>query len=413
MSIPNPPAIVSEVATQPATETIYKWAQTAAVALLLVLVSEIRDLTAAPYMPFALAGAFVIHMTMTPSRRDLLAVLASALAFAAVYFLHHGAMLTYLGNTIGVPGEFLGLGTLLVLGWQWIWAPARTKWSHFERVREAGLIPLLCLTSMITVIQAAALTPVTYDRVLYAFDLKFGGPPSWVIGRMFREHPWLHTMGGTVYNSLPLALAVCMAIQWQDRQKKVRLTADLRWVAMALGSVGFVLYQICPVAGPVYMFGNQFPLQVPDLTAVAIAPAWLAAVPRNGMPSLHVGWALLLFWNMRRNVWWIRIGTGVYLALTAATTLGSGEHYLADLMVAPAVALINQAACTGTRLRDRWLAIGTGGAIAIAWLIAFRTGAALAIPGGVATWSLAVLSMAIPAAVAWRLDWVVAEERSQ
>src|SRR5258706_12531710 len=33
-----------------------------------------------------------------------------------------------------------------------------------------------------------------------------------------------------------------------ERTARVRLTADLRWVAMALGSVGFVLYQICPVA---------------------------------------------------------------------------------------------------------------------------------------------------------------------
>jgi alpha-beta hydrolase superfamily lysophospholipase len=73
-------------------------------------------------------------------------------------------------------------------------------------------------------------------------------------------------------------------------------------------------------------------------------------------------------------------------------------------MVAPALALAIQAACTRTNARFRWVAMSTGAAIALAWLIAFRTGAVLRIPEGATTWSLALVSVALPAIAAWRLE---------
>jgi hypothetical protein len=122
------------------------------------------------------------------------------------------------------------------------------------------------------------------------------------------------------------------------------------------------------------------------------------------MPSLHVGWTLLLFWNIRRRSWWMGAIAAMYLTLTTLATLGFGEHYLADLMVAPAVALAIQAACTRTVARFRWIALAIGASITIAWLLAFRTGAALRIPEGAATWSFALVSVALPAIAAWRLE---------
>ena len=95
----------------------------------LLLVAEIRDLAAAAYVPFALVGAFVIHMTMRPARRDIAAVAGAALGFAVVSLLHRGAPPDYFGRDIGVPGAFLGLGSMLVLASQWIWAPSGAKWS--------------------------------------------------------------------------------------------------------------------------------------------------------------------------------------------------------------------------------------------------------------------------------------------
>ena len=198
-------------------------------------------------------------------------------------------------------GGFLGLGSLLSVTLQWFWAPATVKRVPLERAREVVLIPALCLCSAVAVNLAVGLTPITYDRILYVFDVKFGGPPSWVIGRLLRAHPWLLQACGYVYNSLPLGLAACLAIQWRDRQRKRPILVDLRWLSVALGVVGFLLYQVSPASGPIYLFGKEFPFHVPDLAGLAIQPAWLQPAARNGMPSLHVGWTLLLFWNMRRR----------------------------------------------------------------------------------------------------------------
>lgn len=409
MTTPSQTVAFPAAVKKHALETSYRWVQTACVAVILVMVAAFFRMRSSPYIAFAFAGAFTVHMAMRPSRRELTLVVAGAAMFGAAYFLIHGEMAGFFGASIRITGGFLGLGSLLLTTLQWFWAPQEEKRVYFERAREVGLIPALCLCSAIAVNLAIGLTPITYDRILYAFDTKFGGPPSWVIGRLFRAHPWLLKACGYVYNSLPLGLAACLAIQWRERQNNGHNShVDLRWISVAIGVVGFLLYQVSPAAGPIYLFGKDFPFHVPDLAGFAIQPAWLQPAARNGMPSLHVGWTLLLFWNMRRRNWWMGVIAATYLALTALATLGFGEHYLVDLMVAPALALAIQAACTRTKKpagsNFRWVALATGAAIILAWLIAFRTGIALRIPGGAATWSIALASVAIPATIGWRLE---------
>jgi hypothetical protein len=255
---------------------------------------------------------------------------------------------------------------------------------------------------------------MTYDRLLYIVDAKLlvarfvtatpGVPPSWVIGRVFLDHDWMRTACGYVYNSLPLGVAICLAFQWQDRQRNIWYPVDLRWQSMTLAVVGFLLYQICPAAGPIYLFSKDFPSVVPHLAAIVAAPGVIGEVPRNGMPSLHVAGTLLLFWNMRNRAWWLSIAAGIYVTMTALATLGLGEHYLVDLMVAVPLGLSLQAAWLRTQNPLRWVATGTGAAITLGWLIAFRTGAALAIPAGPVMWTLAASTVLVPVAMAWWLE---------
>ena len=387
--------------------------QVLATALVLILIAAILHIGEAAYIAFAFTGAFVTHLMFQAGRREISAAVLAGAGFGAIYYLHHGAVLDFFGNWIGVPGAFLGMGSLLVLAGQWIWAAPYQKRQRLELARDAALVPLLCVSSMLVVGPAIALSPMTYDHALYLFDAKFvtrfAGPPSWVVGRAFRDHAWLYRICGYVYNSLPLGLAICLALQWRDRLHKIWYPLDLRWLSMTLGGFGFLLYQVCPAAGPIYLFPKQFPFEVPALASIMAAPALLeAVVPRNGMPSLHFGWTLLLFWNMRRRTWWIALAAAVYVSLTALATLGLGEHYLADLLVAVPVALTIQAlwlrARNTTRNTMRWVAMGTGSAIAMAWLIAFRTGVALEIPSGAAAWTAAALTVGIPGVLAWRLE---------
>jgi hypothetical protein len=417
----GPAVSAASIPSRPAAGALYPAMQTLAMALVLILIAGILHISESAYIAFAFTGAFATHLMFRPERRELLSAILAGAGFGAVYLLmnhgllHPGAFLDFYGSWIAIPGAFLGMGTLFVLGTRWIWAPTAPngargeKWMRFERVRDAALVPLLCVTTMVAVGPAIGLTPMTYDRLLYIVDTKFlmtraGVPPSWVIGRMFVDHHWLRTASGYVYNSLPLGLAICLAFQWRDRKRKIWYPLDLRWVSLTLGCVGFLLYQICPAAGPVYLFPNQFPLVVPNLDWIVAAPGWLGEVPRNGMPSLHLAWTMLLFWNVRHRAWWISLAAAMYVMLTALATLGLGEHYLVDLMVAVPVGLTIQALWLRTRSVFRWVAIGAGGAIMLVWLLAFRTEAALAIPVGPVMWTLGTLTVLVPVAMAWWLE---------
>jgi len=388
-------------------ETILLSIQALCVAGILVFLAATFRIGEAAYVAFGVMGAFGIQLATRPSRRDVLLVLAFGAAFAGVYFLLHGKVGDYWGRTIGTAGGFLGMGSLLLLSCKWIWAPPTGKRAHFEVLREASIIPLLCICSIVAVGAAIRFTPLTYDRLLYAFDLKFGGPPSWVIGRLFRAHASLFLACAYAYNSLPLGMAACMWLRWRDRQHNVGASADLLWMAVSLGIAGFLLYQVCPAAGPVYLFPKQFPYEIPRVAGLATEAAPMQAVPRNAMPSLHVAWMLLLFWNTRRRAWWICLIAAVYLVLTALATLGLGEHYLADLIVAPSLVAAVQAACTRVGVKEKWIGLACGAGITLFWLVTLRTGAAMMIGPGTLLWLFAVLSVIVPVAVLWMLERAV------
>ena len=72
----------------------------------------------------------------------------------------------------------------------------------------------------------------------------------------------------------------------------------------------------------------------------------IADAPRNAMPSVHVAATLLVFWNSIGWPKWARAITAVFLLLTVLATLGFGEHYLVDLVVAVPFCLAVQAAWT-------------------------------------------------------------------
>jgi hypothetical protein len=390
------------VETQPG--VLLASAQTLALALVLSLIAGILQIGVSAYIAFAFTGAFVTHLMFRPERREIgFAILAGA-GFGAFYVARHGTLQYFYGNMVAVPGAFFGMGTLFVLGTRWIWADPSAKWMRFERLRDAALVPFLCVGSMIAVAPAIGFTPLTYDRMLYIFDAKFGGPPAWIIGNAFSDHHWLRLACSYVYNSLPLGLAICLAFQWQDRQKRIWYPLDLRWLSITLGCIGFLLYQICPAAGPVYLFPNEFPHAVPNLATIIAAPGWVREVPRNGMPSLHVGWTMLLFWNMRHRAWWVVLAAGTYVTMTALATLGLGEHYLIDLIVAVPVALTLQALWLRTKSTLRLAAIGVGVAMTLGWLIALRTGAMISMPAGVWAWLVAGVTVGVPAMLAWRIE---------
>src|SRR5262249_50074215 len=133
---------------------------------------------------------------------------------------------------------------------------------------------------------------------------------------------------GTVYTSLTFMMT--LVVLW-----KIRL-ADRSWTqALAAfvfaGVLGTALYHLFPVAGPRF----AFPDGIPDPHSVSSAAAFLDQdVVRNGMPSLHTGWAFLIMMNAAGLPKWFRVATVAYLPGMLLATLATGQHYLVDLIVA-------------------------------------------------------------------------------
>lgn len=142
--------------------------------------------------------------------------------------------------------------------------------------------------------------------------------------------------------------------------------------------LAFLLYAFLPLTGPAYaFFDNQFPDNLPHVSAI---PAKQVIVPpafRNAMPSMHLTGALLV-WMLSiglRN--WIAIMFSTILVLvTAWSTMGMGEHYLIDLLVAlPYAAFLGTVLIWPERLRQHWrksVPIWLTGSVFLIWMLALR-----------------------------------------
>jgi hypothetical protein len=67
--------------------------------------------------------------------------------------------------------------------------------------------------------------------------------------------------------------------------------------------------------------------------------------PRNAIPSLHMGWVLLTWWYSKGLSVVERSITMLFVVFTVCATMGTGEHYLIDLVLAYPFALLMIALC--------------------------------------------------------------------
>lgn len=142
--------------------------------------------------------------------------------------------------------------------------------------------------------------------------------------------------------------------------------------------IGVATYSLFPVCGPRYVFQSSFPdrflssemAQRLILERIPIEPSFA----RNGVPSLHLTWALLVLYNSRSRLG--RISTALFALATLYATLATGEHYVSDLIFALPLSVGAQAIATGVTGISRRIAI-TNLSVYAAWLVALRFGVPL------------------------------------
>lgn len=169
------------------------------------------------------------------------------------------------------------------------------------------------------------LRPLKYDLFVYKFDRLFG-EPSFAIGRTVNHHEALILLVSVSYGLLPIGMLAVFGVYLWLKSENDCIQILTTFVLNLFAAVPF--YLLFPVCGPAFAF-RGFPFTEPRVSPRMLA---LNAAP-NGVPSVHTSTALLILWFL----WdwrWGRILGIIFLVLTILATLGSGQHYVFDLICA-------------------------------------------------------------------------------
>lgn len=321
------------------------------------------------FFAFSLSSVLIIHFRIAPSSHDALLVLCGTFFLAAIDFqaLHYKPVLA-------AWFSFAGLSSLVTLGIRTIWA------SGADRKRMAySFIPalLLILSEYLasTFLEwTAAAHPKVLDLYLYSFDASLGLQLPFLAGQRFAMWPWLGRASLLFY----IALAIPISMIYAGRFLHLREKALPSFAAfLATGPMGILFYNLFPALGPIHLLLRDFPwhpLATRSVSRLYVEPVALSGAP-NAIPSLHMAWVLLAWWYSRGLSGVERAIALAFLFFTILSTLGTGEHYFVDLVVAFPFALLMEGLCSfSLPWKDRLrLAATLGGLLSIlGWLAALR-----------------------------------------
>jgi hypothetical protein len=342
-----------------------------------------------PYLPFAIAGILAFFLRGAPSRWEVYAWLLTSALFVKVI---HLSQIPFWVLRVATAFAVLGFGALLLLGLRALWSEREGRQNALALLAPALILILFIFVSENVLRLTSGLSPLTDDAWLYAFDGSLGFQPSFWMGRIMYGSLVLSRSAMLTYLSLPFAMAVVCA--WRVPLAAKRVSWNMLIVLLLAGVGGWILYNVVPGTGPIYAFGQSFPwnaVAYKDLATFALQKMSIpTGIPRNAMPSLHMGWVVLLWWNSRGLPRALRAALLLYLFLTVVATLGGGQHYLVDLIVSLPFGLAVQAA-SSYAIPDksrRMVAFVAGLGSTVAWLILVRFGVAWALKSPVIPWTL-------------------------
>ncbi len=325
-----------------------------------------------PFFAYAVAGIFAIHAIVYGRQAHVVAAFTIGMILAglhaALFFGAHRHWLLVMSTT----SYYLGIGSCLMLMWLGWRHRGRTQGQAFiATLQTAALLPLFVNVSWFYLEASSILRPVTFDTTLYHFDASLGFQASALLGQMFERSLFLQLAGHFVYVALPLFAALLYGLQCRRDDSSVNVLKVFLLVAL----IGYAIYFLYPVAGPLFLLGDLYPNHLPALENIPLQPMWIPPAYRNAMPSLHMAWALVLWFNARSLSALGRVGFALIVWITALATLGRGEHYLIDLVVAFPLALTAQAIGMPGWPPSVRRAMGTGIALLLGWLIYLSVGA--------------------------------------
>jgi len=342
------------------------------------------------FFGFALASVVIIHFRVRPRWLDVGLVAAGTVVLAVVDF----RILRYPPKVMAWF-SFLGLSSFVIMA-------VRSIWSRDRRLLLYGWVPAALFVmsdyfASTMLAWTANAHPKTLDLYLLSFDGSLRVQLAFLVGQYYARVPWFHIAALIAY----VGLAIPIACVYAGRLVRFREGAFPSMLAfLVAGPLGILCYNLFPACGPHSLFGQAFPfhpLSIADLPRLRLESVPIPGA-RNAIPSLHLAWTLLAWWYSKGLSWVERVVALLFLVLTAFATLGTGEHWFVDLVVAFPFALMIQAACAyrlswkePTRITAFFL--GLGGTLV--WLNALRYGTKLFWTSPIVPWALVVATIAL------------------
>jgi hypothetical protein len=356
-----------------------------------------------------LASVLLIHVRVRPSWQDAVWVAAGGAAFAFVDF----GPLHFPPSLAGVA-SYLGITSMTILGLRAIWTkpPAQTQIA-------LAFVPALLFvgsdwSSTLLLRWTEKAHPNVLDLHLLSFDSSLRVQFEFLAGQAYSMFPWFKAAGMAVYIGLPLVIALVYAGQLL-RDRRQALSAMLAF--LITGPIGVIFYNLYPAVGPGHLFGRRFPwnpLSLEEVARVALQPIPMPGL-RNCMPSLHMAWVLLAWWYSKGLSLWERSIAMFFVVFTVFATMGTGEHYTIDLVVAFPFVVFLQGLCA-LRLpvlhRKRIAAVMYGLLLTLAWVAVLRFDVKLFWISPVLPWLGCILTIASAIFVQHRLDAATAQSCS-
>lgn len=260
-----------------------------------------------------------------------------------------------------------------------------------------------------------ALFPGTYDYVVHHIDGAFWHPANKLSSALAQYPEFFRNLLTFVYDLLGWVFLPLIALV--VREGKAEALNVWRVYILALG-IAMFCYAFVPLSGPLYAFGPKlFPDHMEGLVNLPTAVTAIQPAMRNGMPSMHftsaVTIAFLCAALKSKGYFFAAL---LFVIGTIFATMGFGEHYLLDLVVAlPYSVVLIVLLIAPQRYKDQgfWarLALYGAGCTFAAWmlLLKFQSSWMIASPHfiqGFALWSVLVFLVVAVAYLksVWRLE---------
>lgn len=236
-----------------------------------------------------------------------------------------------------------------------------------EQVRR-GLLELSVVAALYVIYGASRLLASTdlsaardraHDLVEIEADL-FLDVES-VLNRVFVEHDWLGVAGSFWYATTHYVVTVGLLVWLYLRSDAASYLTARRTLAVST-VIGLVFYLTMPTAPPRLVEGYT------DVLALHSTEGWWgsdASAPQGlghltnelaAFPSLHAGWALwvLLVAVTLGAPHWVRFAAAAYTGVMAVVIVGTGNHWVLDVVAGWAAVLVAWGLVTAWQMRGRF-----------------------------------------------------------